>query len=70
MNDVKVSYLKDEVRAPFILSDAKSIDLRNITAPHAPGLPSFILNNVEDFSIQQSWPLRDVRIKKVLKQQL
>ena len=69
MNDVKVGYLKDEVRAPFILADAKSIDLRNVTAPHASGVPSFILNNVEDFSILHSWPLEDVRIKKVLKQQ-
>lgn len=69
MNDVKISYLKDEARAPFVLSDAKSIDLRNITAPHTSGVPSFILNNVEDFSIQHSWPLEDVRIKKVMKQQ-
>ena len=70
MNDVKLSYLKDEVRAPFILSDAKSIDLRNITAPHASGVPSFILNNVEDFSIQHSWPLEDVRLGKVSRRQL
>jgi polygalacturonase len=69
MNDVRVSYLKDEVRAPFILSDAKSIDLRNITASHASGVPSFILKDVEDFSIQHSYPLADVRIKKVARQQ-
>lgn len=70
MNDVKVSYLKDEARAPFILSDAKSIDLRNITGPHASGVPSFILNNVEDFSLQQSYPLTDVRLAKVSRRQL
>jgi polygalacturonase len=69
MKNVKVGYLKDDVRAPFIFSDAKSVDLRDITAPHAAGAPGFILKNVEDFSVQQSWPLRDVRIKKVLKQQ-
>ncbi len=69
MKNVKVSYLKDEARAPFIFSDAKSVDLRDITASHATGVPSFLLKNVEDFSIQHSWPLRDVRIKKALKQQ-
>lgn len=70
MKNVKVSYLKDDVRAPFIFSDAKSIDLRDITAPHAAGAPSFILKNVADFSVQHSWPLKDIRIEKVLKQQL
>lgn len=70
MNGVKVSYLKDEARAPFIFSDAKSIDLRDVAAPHTSGVPSFILKDVEDFSIQHSWPLPDVRIKKALRQQL
>ena len=70
MSDVEVSYLKDEARPPFILSDAKSVDFRNIKAHHAAGVPSFILKDVEDFSIQQSYPLRDVRLRKVTRQQL
>jgi len=69
MNGVSVSYLKDDLRAPFILSDAKSVDLRNIKAQHAPDIPSFMLKNVEDFSLQQSWPLTDMRVKKVTSQQ-
>jgi polygalacturonase len=69
MNGVSVSYLKDEPRAPFILADAKSVELRNIKAPHGPDIPSFILKNVEDFSLQQSWPLTDMRLKKVTSQQ-
>jgi hypothetical protein len=69
MNDVKLSYLKEDARAPFIFSDAKSVDLRNITAPHASGVPGFILKDIEDFSLQHSWPLADVRIKKAMKQQ-
>ena len=66
MNGVSVSYLKDDVRAPFILMDAKSVDLRNIKAQHAPDVPSFILNNVDDFSLQQSWPLTDMRLMKAV----
>lgn len=69
MKNVKVSYLKDDARAPFIFSDAKSVDLREMTSTHTTGVPSFILKDVEDFSVQQSWPLRDVRIKKTVKQQ-
>jgi len=69
MSEISVSYLKDDLRAPFILSDAKSVDLRNIKAQHAPDIPSFMLKNVEDFSLQQSWPLTDMRVKKVTSQQ-
>jgi polygalacturonase len=65
MNGVSVSYLKDDLRAPFIVSDAKSVDVRNMKAQHAPDIPSFILKNVEDFSLQQSWPLTDMRLQKV-----
>jgi len=70
MKNVKVSHLKDDARAPFMFSDAKSVDLREITAPHGSGVPSFILKNIEDFSLQQSWPLQDVRMGKVMSRQL
>lgn len=70
MRGVKISYLQDEARAPFVFSDAKSVDLRDISARRATGVPSFILKNVKDFSVQQSWPLRDIRLGKVLKRQL
>ena len=70
MKNVKVGYLKDDARAPFMFSDAKSVDLREITSPHASGVPSFILKDVEDFSVQQSWPLQDVRLGKVSSRKL
>jgi polygalacturonase len=70
MKNVKVNYLKDDARAPFMFSDAKSVDLREITAPHTAAVPSFILKDVEDFSLQQSWPLQDVRLTKVPRKQL
>ena len=70
MKNVKVNYLKDDARAPFMFSDAKSVDLREITAPHTAAVPSFILKDVENFSLQQSWPLQDVRLTKVPRKQL
>jgi hypothetical protein len=39
-------------------------------SPHADGVPSIILNDVEDFSIQQSQPLPDTNLKKVKQQRL
>jgi polygalacturonase len=69
MNNVQVSYLNEDARSPFIISDAAQVDLRNIKAQHGLGTPSFRLSNVEGFSIQQSYPLRDLRLGKVLRRE-
>ena len=69
MSDVEVTYLKDDARSPFMVSDAKLVDLRHIKARHAPGVPSFILKDVEDFLIQQSRPLPDAKLAKVKQKQ-
>src|ERR1051326_8871090 len=37
MNDIAVSYLRDEARTPFLLSDARLVDLRHIKAQHEIG---------------------------------
>src|SRR5436190_620526 len=69
MSDVAVTYLKADARPAFILSDAKAVDLRNIKARHGQGLASFILKDVEDFSLQQSQPLPDTKLASVKRQQ-
>ena len=70
MNAVAVSYLKDDARPPFIISDAAQVDLRNIKAQHGAGIGTFNLQNVTDFSLQQSFPLQDVRLARVARRQL
>ena len=70
MSDVEVSYLKDEARSAFILSDVRGVELRHIKAQHAPNIPMFILKDVEEFSILQSQPLADTKFAKVKRQQL
>src|SRR5438876_1848798 len=52
------------------VGELRRVIFRNIKDQHASGVPSFILKDVEDFSIQQSYPLRDVRLRKVTRQQL
>src|SRR5215510_10595990 len=69
MSAIRVSYAKEDLRAPFMLTNAKSVDLRDIKAQHTPGVPTFILKDVEDFSLQHSWPLLDIRLNKVVKQE-
>jgi polygalacturonase len=69
MNDVEVRYLKEDARSPFILYDAKGVDLRHIRAQTSPGIPSFILKDVADFSIQESSPVPDTKLQNVKRQQ-
>ncbi len=69
LRDVEVGYLKDDARSAFVLSDVKAADLRHVKTMRAKDTPSFVLKDVEDFSIQQSQPLPDTNIKKVRRQQ-
>ena len=70
MRDVKVTYLNEDARPPFIFSDAKEVELRHIKARHGIGASTLILNNVEDFSIERSYPLPNVRLKKAFRRSL
>jgi hypothetical protein len=62
MNDVSMTYLKEDARVPFIINDGKAINLRNIKAARAKGIPAFILKDIEDFSIRDSYPIEDLRL--------
>ena len=64
MNDVRVSYLKEDARPAFLLIDVQRADLRNIKATHASGVPTFVLRDIAEFSLQQSQPLPDLTIER------
>jgi len=64
MRDVEVSYLKEDARPPFILTDVIGSNFLNLKAQHGETVPTFVLNKVENFNLQQSWPLPDTRIER------
>ena len=64
MNNVEVSYLKDEVRPAFWMNDVKGADFTNLKAQHAAGTPIFVMKNIEDFTTFRCKDLKDVEIKK------
>ncbi len=70
MSDIQVSYLKEDLRPPFVLNDVKGADFQHIKAQSAPGVPMFVLREVEDFSIQQSRPLRDIVLPRARERRL
>jgi len=65
INDVSVSYLKDDARSPFVLNDVNGIDVSSLKAKNAPDVPAFLLRDVQDFKIQASYPLPDKRIENI-----
>jgi polygalacturonase len=65
MNDVEVSYLKEEARPAFLLSDVKGADFFRVRAQRTAAVPTFVLNNVTDFSAQQCGPIPDTRLEHV-----
>lgn len=64
MRDVEVSYLKDDARPPFLLNDVIGADFLHVRAQHGQDVPTFVLKGIENFSLQQSWPLPDTRIER------
>jgi polygalacturonase len=49
MDNVEVSFLKEDLRPAFVLDDVKGVEFNNVKAQAAPGVPSFVLKNVEKF---------------------
>jgi len=69
LNDVQVSYLKEDLRPAFHLRDVKDVEFNNVKAQHAADVPTFVLNGVENFLIQGSPGIPDTRLKSVEKKE-
>lgn len=65
MRDVEVSYLSPDMRPAFVLNDVLGADFIHVKAQRETEVPTFVLKNVSDFSLQQSWPLPDQRLERV-----
>jgi len=65
MRDVEVSYLSPDLRPAFWLNDVKGVEFIHVKAQRERDVPVFVLKDVTDFSLQQSWPLQDQRIERV-----
>jgi hypothetical protein len=65
MNNVEVSYMGNEVRPAIVMDDVKNADLFRIKAQSVAGTKIFVLNNVENFSIEDSEGFKDKKIKKL-----
>lgn len=64
-DNVEVGWLKEDLRPAFVLHDVQGAEFRRVKAQHAPAVPTFILNNVEDFSTHDCPSAPDMRLERV-----
>jgi len=70
LRDVEIKYMREDFRPPFVLDDVQNAHLFHVKAARAPGVPSFVLKSVENFSVHQSRPVADAELEKVALKQL
>jgi len=70
LNNVEVSYMKEDLRPAFTLIDVKGAEFKNIKAQRVANAPIFTLKNVEDFGVWQSRGLPDTRLERVTDKKL
>ena len=63
--NVEVRYETLDFRPALLLEDVSDIDVIHLKAQRAADVPSFVLRNVEDFSIYLSRPIPDTHLEKV-----
>jgi hypothetical protein len=75
MNNVQMRYLKEDLRPAFVLDDVKEAEFHYIDAQiapkvRAPGLPTFMLKNLEDFNTCLCSSVPDTQLEQVKQENL
>ena len=68
MDNIQVSYLKEDLRPAFILDDVKNAEFRNVKAQHVADVPTFVLDTVEGFYTHDCRSVPDLRLESVKRQ--
>ena len=70
LNNVEVGFMKEDRRPAFVLDAVKGADFQHMKAQKAAGIPTFVLQNVEDFSVSRSAPVADAHLDKVERKEM
>ncbi len=65
LNNVEVAFMKEDRRPAFVLDSVRGADFQHVKAQKASGVPTFVLQNVEDFVVRGSPQVPDAHIAKV-----
>ena len=64
LNNVDVSFAKDDRRPAFVLDQVNGADFEHVKAQRADGIPAFVLQNVQNVSVKNSPGVPDTNIAK------
>ena len=70
LSDVQVGFLSEDRRPAFVLDDVKGADFHYVQAQKVPGVPAFVLSNVERLSIDHCSPTPDTRAEKIARKEM
>lgn len=68
MTGVEVGFMSLDTRPAFVLDDVRDIEFHGVRAQKAAGVPTFVLRDVEEFSVTHSQQMPDIYVKKVARQ--
>ena len=64
LSNVEVAFMAEDLRPAFHLEDVRGASFLGVTAQKAADVPTFVLKNVEDFSVRNSRPVPDTRVER------
>jgi polygalacturonase len=64
LSNVEVGFMTEDLRPAFHLEDVRGANFLGVTAQKAADVPTFVLKNVEDFSVRDSRPVPDTRVER------
>lgn len=70
MTDVEVSFMNNDARPPFLLSDVKGADFNRVKAQRTASGKTFVLRDVTDFNTYQVWLVPDTRLEQAKEKEL
>jgi hypothetical protein len=70
MDGVKIEHANEDARPAFVLNDVQGADFDRVKVSLSASVPTFVLNDVRDFSVFRSKPLPDTELQTVGRKEL
>jgi len=63
VNNVEIAFEGEDFRAAFVLDDVQQADFFRVRTPSVRNIPTFVLRNVEDFSVFRCRNVADTQLQ-------
>jgi hypothetical protein len=70
IDNIEVRFDRPDTRPAYVLRDVTNADIHHSRADQAPGAPTVVLDNVDQFTITSSRPVADTHLDHVSHKEL